>query len=382
MTESQLPLTCQRGQFELPAEICWLNSAYMSPLLHSVREAGEVGVARRGQPWTIGADDFFAPAEQVRSLFARIINADAAGVALVPSVSYGVGIATANLPVRNGQNIVVVEEQFPSNIYPWKELASQVGASVNTVAIPDGDWTEAIIAKIDQQTAVVAIPHVHWTTGAQFDLSLIRQRSTEVGAALVVDATQSLGTLPFDVQVIQPDFLVAAAYKCMLGPYGLTYLYAAPEWREGRPLEEGWLNRANAADFSQLTEYCDDYMPGARRYDFGERASTVLLPMAIASLEQISTWQTSRIEQYTRPLIQRIIEQADQFGLTHPPLESCSPCMVGIGLPVESPNGLGQRLADRGVYVSIRKTNARIALHIYNDESDIDHLFKVLREEL
>ncbi|WP_144990360.1 aminotransferase class V-fold PLP-dependent enzyme [Gimesia aquarii] len=373
-------LECQRGLFNLPDDICWLNSAYMSPLLHSVREAGLEGVELRGRPWNISADDFFEPAEQVRSLVAGLIYADADGVALVPSVSYGIGIATANLPVTAGQNIVVVEEQFPSNIYPWRELANERNAIVRTVSIPEGGWTESIINHIDKDTSVVSIPHVHWTTGAEFDLVRIGAQARSVGAALVVDATQSLGILTFDVEKIQPDFLVAAAYKCMLGPYGLSYLYVAPRWRKGKPLEEGWLNRTNAADFSQLTEYCDDYLPGARRYDFGERSNTILLAMAIASLEQITAWKTERIEQYTRPLVQRIVAKADEMELWHPPVESCSPCMVGISLPGGSPNTLGKQLAANGIYVSVRKGNARIATHVYNTEDEIDRFFDVLRD--
>jgi selenocysteine lyase/cysteine desulfurase len=380
MELAQEQLTCQREAFELPEDICWLNSAYMSPLLHTVRSGGNDGLLLRGQPWRISADDFFQPAEEVRRLFAGLINANEEGIALVPSLSYGVGIAARNIPVQSGQNVIVVEEQFPSNVYPWRELASECSAVVTTVPIPTGDWTDAIIDRIDDHTAVVAIPHVHWTTGAQFDLVRIGRKIRHVGGVLLVDATQSLGILPFDVASIQPDFLIAAAYKCMLGPYGLSYLYAAPRWREGRPLEENWLNRANAGDLSQLTEYCDDYVSGARRYDFGERSSTILLSMAIASLTQIKDWKVERIERYTWPLIEHTVSRADDLGLWHPPVQSCSPCMVGIELPGKSPNRLGKQLADNGVYVSVRKNNARVAPHVYNSVGDVDRLFDALQK--
>ncbi|MEO2034536.1 MAG: hypothetical protein ABGZ35_20870 [Planctomycetaceae bacterium] len=123
MELAQEQLTCQREAFELPEDICWLNSAYMSPLLHTVRSGGNDGLLLRGQPWRISADDFFQPAEEVRRLFAGLINANEEGIALVPSLSYGVGIAARNIPVQSGQNVIVVEEQFPSNVYPWRELA-------------------------------------------------------------------------------------------------------------------------------------------------------------------------------------------------------------------------------------------------------------------
>lgn len=374
------PLTCQRAAFDLPEEICWLNSAYMSPLLHSVKQAAHQGVDVRGQPWTLTSNDFFEPAQQVRELFAELIHGDAAGVALVPSVSYGIGIAAKNIPVSSGQNIVVVKEQFPSNIYPWKRLAEENDLSIRTVEFGEANWTNSILDQIDEETAIISIPHVHWTTGVQFDLKAISSKAKEFQAALVIDATQSLGTLPINVQDIQPDFLITAAYKCLLGPYTLSYLYVAPKWRNGVPLEEGWINRANAADFSQLTEYCDQYVSGAARYDYGERANTILLPMAIASLNQLLDWKVERIAQYTKPLIEQIVSKADAMNLWHPPIEECSPCMVGIGLPGESPNDLGAQLAERNVYVSVRKSNARIAPHIYNDANDVDHFFEVLAE--
>ncbi len=374
------PLGCQRDAFELPDDICWLNTSYMSPMLHAVREAANAGVTTRATPWTLTQEDFFDPADQIRRSVADLTSADADGITLVPSVSYAMAIAARNIPVAAGQNVVVVREQFPSNIYPWRRLTDENKATVRTVQFETDDWTESIIASIDGQTAIVSMPHVHWTTGTQFDIVRIAEKVRAVGAALIVDATQSLGTLPFDVSEVQPDFLVASAYKCMLGPYGLTYVYVHPSWRNGVPLEEGWLNRANASDFSQLTEYCDDYMPGARRYDYGERSNSILLAMAIASLKQIQEWTIPRIEATTRPLIEQIVSRADAAGLWHPPLEHCSPCMVGIGLPGEAPNDIGKQLAQRGIYISVRKGNARVAPHIYNNSAEVDRLFDTLQE--
>ena len=371
-------LDCQRDLFDLPDKICWLNSAFMSPLLKTVQNAGLEGVRRRGQPWNITADDFFEPAERVRELYGGLIGANAESISIVPSVSYAIGIAVANLPIRSGDNIVVVEEQFPSNIYPWRDAAKKQSAMVRTVSIPQGDWTEAILSVIDENTAVVAIPHIHWTTGAQFDLKRISKVASANDAALVVDATQSLGVLPLKVNEVQPDFLVAAGYKCMLGPYGLTYLYVSPKWQEGIPLEQAWLNRQNANDFANLTHYCDDYAAGARRFDMGERSSTILLPMAIESLSQLTRWKIAAIENYTRPLIQYIINQADALGYSHPCPETCSPCMVGIGLPDNVPGDVARRLSVEGVYVSIRKGNARVAPHIYNTREDVDRFFQTL----
>src|SRR4028118_1491147 len=99
----------------------------MSPQLRTVRTVGEEAVARKSRPWGISPRDFFENSETARRLFAQLVGGDAEGVAIIPSVSYGMAVATANVPLKAGQNVVVLEEQFPSNVYPWRELAKRTG---------------------------------------------------------------------------------------------------------------------------------------------------------------------------------------------------------------------------------------------------------------
>jgi len=139
-------LPSQRALFELPDDITWLNCAYMSPQLRSVRAAGEMALGRKAHPWTVRAEDFFTEAEALRALFAGLVGAEAEGVALVPSVSYGMAVAAANLRVEAGQRLLVLAEEFPSNLYPWRELAQRSGGSLFTVSRrEDGDWTRAVL---------------------------------------------------------------------------------------------------------------------------------------------------------------------------------------------------------------------------------------------
>src|SRR5262245_45522639 len=231
-------IPCQRDLFEMPDDIAYLNCAYMGPISRRARAAGERGLARKMQPWRITARDFFTESEETRALFAQLVGADTDGVAIIPSASYGVAVAAANLPVAAGQRILTLEDQFPSNVYAWSDLAARSGAVLMTIPRPaDYDWTAAVMTELDERTAVVALPNAHWTDGGLVDLARIGARAREVGAALVVDASQSVGAYPFDVKTIQPDLLISAAYKWLLGPYSLGFLYAAPHRRAGRPLE-------------------------------------------------------------------------------------------------------------------------------------------------
>lgn len=378
-----MPLSSQRSLFEIPDEVAYLNCAYMSPLMTAVREAGQAGVARKAQPWRIRPSDFFEESETARALFGTLIGADAEGVGIVPAASYGIGVAAANLPARVGQRIVLLAEQFPSNMYPWQDLAQRTGAEIIAIARPaDHDWTRALLEAIDERTAVVAVPQCHWTDGGLVDLAPVGERARAVGAALVVDATQSAGVYPLDVTVIQPDFLVAATYKWLLGPYSLGFLYVAPKHRDGRPLEFNWITRAGSDDFTSLVDYHDAYQPGARRFDVGERSNFALMPMAVAALRQVLDWRVEEIQATLRELTRRIEQEALRLGLDPVPADQRVGHMLGIRFPRSLPPDLTTRLAAAQVYVSVRGQSIRVSPHVYNTTEDVRRFVETLSNML
>jgi selenocysteine lyase/cysteine desulfurase len=372
-------LGSQRDLFEMPDDIAYLNCAYMSPQLRRAREIGEWAVSRKSRPWEITPDDFFEDVEVLRALFARLVGGDADGVAIVPSVSYGISVAAANVPVREGEKVLILEDQFPSNVYPWRELASRNGAKLVTVRRPeDSDWTRVLVEEIDGDTAVVAAPNCHWTDGSLVDLARVGERVREVGAALVVDGIQSLGALRFDVSEVRPDFLVAASYKWMLGPYGVGFMYVDEKHREGRPIEHNWINRHKSEDFAQLVDYQDAFQPGARRYDVGERSNFVLLPMAAEALRQILDWELENVSETIGKLTDLVERKAEERGLTAIPKEKRARHMTGLMLGPGAPADLATRLMRHDVFVSVRGPSVRVSPHLYNTEEDIDRFFEVL----
>ena len=375
----------QRHLFEIPDSVTYLNCAYMAPQLRSVRKAGEEAVALKSEPWQITPEDFFTGSEEARELFARLLHGEPDGVALVPSVSYGLAVAAANVPVKEGQNIVILEEQFPSNVYAWRRLAKDQRAALVTVARPpDHDWTTAVLERIDEDTAVAAVPNCHWTDGSLLDLPAIGRRVREVGGALVVDATQSLGAYPLDVGEVRPDFLVAAAYKWLFGPYSFGFLYVDPARREGVPVEENWISRSGSEDFARLTAYRDDYAPGARRYDVGERSNPVLLPMVNEALRQILAWGIEDIAAGIRELTGLVEKEAAARGIQTIPEDRRAGHMIGLtlGREAEAPKDLAARLASENVYASVRGSSLRVSPHLYNTPQDVERLFEVLADAL
>jgi selenocysteine lyase/cysteine desulfurase len=369
----------ERGLFEIPENVTYLNCAYMSPQLRSVREVGERAVARKSRPWKLTASDFFEDSEKSRALFARLVGGDPDGVALIPAVSYGIAVAAANVTVQERQRILILEDQFPSNVYSWRELAKHSGAKLVTVSRPpDNDWTSAVLDDLDEDTAVVAVPNCHWTDGSLLDLARIGERAREAGAALVVDAIQSLGAHPLDVREVRPDFLVASAYKWLLGPYGIGFLYADEGWREGTPIEHNWINRRGSDDFSRLVGYQDAFQPGARRYDVGERSNFALLPMANEALRQILHWGVENVSATIGVLTALVEREAKDRGVEAIPAKMRARHMIGLKHGSGSPEDLAAQLAAQNVFVSVRGESVRVSPHLYNTEEDINRLFAAL----
>lgn len=376
-------LANQRSIFEIPEGIAYLNCSYMSPLPRASREAGEAAIALKAQPWNITQQDFYTESETARNLFADLIGGDADGVAIIPAASYGVGVAAANISLNRDQTIVLLEDQFPSNVYPWRDLAARTGATIVTVPRPpDFDWTTALLAHIDERTGVIAVPHCHWTDGSLVDLRCIGERARAVGAALVIDATQSLGAHPLAVAEVRPDYLIAATYKWLLGPYSFGFLYVAPSRREGRPLEFNWIAREDSEDFARLVDYRDTFQPGARRFDVGERSNFALTPIAIASLRQILAWRVEDIAATLRELTAHIEDGARRLGLDPVPSARRVGHLIGLRSSTGFPADLGTRLAAEGVYVSLRGNSIRVSPHLYNTREDCDRLFAALAQML
>lgn len=381
-------LTCQKSRFALPDDEHYLNCAYMSPLSTAVEAAGVAGIARKRVPSRIATSDFFTEAARARALFAQLVNApDPSRVAIIPAASYGLAIAARNLPVAAGQNIVVTHEQFPANVHAWRSITRRTaGVELRTVRPPDAaegrgrEWNARLLEAIDSRTAIVALGHVHWTDGTKFDLDAIGRRAREVGAALVIDGTQSVGALPFDVTAIQPDALVCATYKWLMGPYAFGFAYLGPRFDDGEPLEETWIGRAGSEDFQALVNYRDDYQPGAVRYDVGERTNFALMPMAIAALEQLLEWQPARIQEYCAALTSDLTTQVAALGYRAEDPEYRGAHLIGLRAPAGADlAAIAARLRERKVFVSLRGTAMRVAPHVYNDASDIAALIDALR---
>src|SRR5687767_11961782 len=195
----------QKHLFSLEPGVHYLNCAYLSPLLRSAEEAGLAGLLRKRNPQHIKAADFFTDAVALRSLFGQLVQAPASRIALIPSVSYGMGILMQNARFRKGGTVVTVQEEFPSGVYALQRICDEHALRLVTVAAPDTlhqrgrAWNERLLDAITTDTVLVQLSSVHWADGTLFDLEAVGQKTKAVGALFVVDGTQSAGALPLDI---------------------------------------------------------------------------------------------------------------------------------------------------------------------------------------
>lgn len=352
----------------------------MGPLPQRVSAAVMAGAALKSAPWAFRPADFFAHIEAYRARAARLWGAGVDDIALVPSASYGLAIAARNLPLARGQTIIVLGEQFPSNYYVWTEKAAAAGGEVRFARRdPDDDWTAAVLAEIGPDTAIVAVPNCHWADGRPVDLAKVGSACRRHGAALVLDLTQSLGAMAFDLAAIDPDFAVAAGYKWQLSPYGTGSLYVAPRWQGGEPIEWNWLNRAGSEDFARLIDYTGAYQPGARRFDFGECANPPLLMGACAALDQIDAWGVSNIAATLRTMTDAIAGEVEAYGYLSAHSAKRAPHFLSLALGATNTSTLVEQLANARVFASVRGTSLRVTPHLYNDDTDVAALVSALR---
>ena len=377
-------LPSQRALFDIPEHICYLNAAAVGPLPRAVKQAGELGVARKAQPWAIEPGNAQKQFDRARAAAARLINADADDVALISSVSYGIATAGKVLTVPRGSRVLLLQDDHSSPVLEWLGRAEAQGFVVEVVPRPDdGDWTAALLAAIGRQGAppvgMASISSVHWADGGAIELDRVGTALKAQGAHFVIDATHGAGVMDIDVRRLDPDFLVFPTYKWVLGPYGRAFLYVAKRWQDGVPLEQAGSHRRGMN--SERAPYMRDlaYVPNARRYDMGERDHYISLEMASIGMELIANWGQDAIIERLRMLTDRLADGLRNSGVLVSDARVRAPHVLSLQFPGGLPDDLTARLEAENVFVSPRLGRIRISPHVYNDEADVDRFLDVFR---
>jgi selenocysteine lyase/cysteine desulfurase len=374
----------QSALFDLDSNHHYLNGAFMAPQLKKVSQVGINALIKKSNPQLISGEDFFNTTEEIRTEYSKLINnTNPNRVVLIPSVSYGMANVARNIDT-SGKKIIIAGEQFPSNVYPWMSLAEEQGGDVQIIE-PPGEkerrgesWNKKILEAINPKTAAVALSHIHWADGTKFDLEAIRERTEQNGALLIIDGTQSVGALPFDIAKIKPDALICAGYKWLLGAYGLGLAYYGEYFDKGVPFEENWINRLHSEDFAGLVDYESKYQPGALRYEVGEHSNFILAPMLLEAIRQINEWQPDRIQAYCKDLVSDSIRSLRNVGYWIEDEEWRANHLFGIRHDSVDIEKIKKELGEKSISVSYRGTAIRVSPYVHNTKDQMELLTETL----
>jgi selenocysteine lyase/cysteine desulfurase len=380
-------LASQRHLFEMPRQICYLNSASYSPLPLRTLEAGRAAVERKGRPWEVEPGFANAIHERTRAAAAHLINASADDVALISSVSYGVATAARLFTIPRGSRVIVLENDHSSPVLEWRLRAEDQGLAVETVPEPaNGDWTSAVLAAIERPNAapvaLASISSVHWSEGGLIDLDAVSRALRRQGALFLIDATQSCGVIELDVARLDPDFVIFPTYKWLLGPYGRAFIYVARRHQGGVPLEQTSAGRRNVRAENAVYFADTHYVANARRFDMGERDHFISMEMAAIGMEMVAEWGASAVTERLAMLTGRIANGLEAAGIAVPDRRFRAPHLLCLRFAGGLPPGLAEGLAAEGIHVASRIGRLRVSPHVFNDETDADRFVAAMAGRL
>jgi len=303
---------------------------------------------------------------------AHLINATADDIAAGSSATELLcSLAWAVSPEKD-QNVVSTEIVFPSTVYPWQRVARSTGCEIRLAKEKSNFMhTDDIIALIDQHTAVVCISHVEYGNGQTFDLQLLAEAAQDHDALLVVDATQSAGSIPIDVQSCPVDALISGAYKWLCGPFGAAFMYITPLLSE--KLEPGLVGFRSHKNMWDLDANRIDYPQAAQKFEFSTMAfgCAVGLTRAINFLNEVGV---ENIFQYNRKLADILVTglRSRDAVITSPlDYKDRSSIVTAYFKNIESKEIIAGLKAAQ-VFVSSRASAMRFSPHLYNTVEDID----------
>ncbi|WP_261367522.1 aminotransferase class V-fold PLP-dependent enzyme [Aporhodopirellula aestuarii] len=323
--------------------------------------------------------EWSAKVETLRGLTAELVQCDKDEVALVPNTTAGINIVANGYPWQNGDNVVLPEGEFPSNRFPWLNLADR-GVEVKTIARRDGRVeVDDLIAAIDDNTKMIAVSWVGYASGFRIDLDALVTEAHARGVLVFLDAIQGMGIYPLDLSTCDVDFLSADGHKWMLGPEGAGVAVIRRRHLETLRCENvGWASVRNAHLFSGATF---DLRDDAGRFETGSANMSGLMAFA-SSLELFVEVGRihgpaaigDRVLERAARLRQLITEKGAKPLFQNDPPEIHGSGIVTFEVPGESPADFRTRAIENGVVVSCRGGGVRASVHVYNDDVDLKRL--------
>jgi len=377
---SSIPSLVPRDRYAALERCTYLNQASIGLIPGPTVEAMETFLKETAQFGNLYLSDDHEAAilDGVRSAGAEVLGTSSDAVAVVAGASEGLGQVTSLLEPEQG-TVLLVGSDFPSVTYPWLVAAERRGISLRFVEDrADRDLTQDLVDAVDPATAVVAFSVVQYATGTRVDAGRVAERAHEVGASLVVDATQLAGAGVVDAVGWGADALVTSGYKWLSAHGGVALMALAPDLVTRLPRFVGWMGARDPFDFDPMTlRLADD----ARRFQLSTMSYVSAIGL-VTSIAMLSSLGFERIDEHARRLATHLVDRVAELGWRpfRPPSDpSAASHIVSLRHADHDPGVTAERLAsESGIVCGGRAGGLRISLHAYNDRDDVDRLVEAL----
>ncbi len=371
-----------RKEMEPSREWAYFDHAAISPLpARTARrlaahadEASRIGGAR----WMNWVEEL----EQARATAASLLGADPGEIAFATNTTLGINLVAEGLDWQPGDNVVTLDDEFPTNLYPWIHLESR-GVEVRQLPTEFGHLDlNNLESACDRRTRVVAISWVGYQTGYRHDLAAVGEIAHRVGAFVALDAIQGLGVFPLDMSRDPIDFIASGGHKWLLGPEGAGIAYIRREHLDKlRPIGVGWNSVAHAFNYGKIEL---DFKANAGRYEGGtwNMAGILALGQSLDLLTSIGADVLSRqVLDYTDEVCRRLEEIGAVIAShrNHPQRAGAERSgIVCFDLPGKQGPAVKDHCKRQKVAIGFRGGRLRVSPHAYNSREDLDRLVDAL----
>ncbi|MDE2088967.1 MAG: aminotransferase class V-fold PLP-dependent enzyme [Gammaproteobacteria bacterium] len=368
-------------EFPQAEGLIYLNHAAVAPWPKRTAEAVQRFAEENMRQGALHYGAWLETETRLREQLRWLINAESADdIALLKNTSEALSVVAYGLDWYNGDNVVITDQEFPSNRIVWESLG-RFGVEVRAANLDAGTTPEdAVMAMADARTRLVSVSSVQYATGLRLDLGALGNFCRSKNILFCVDAIQSLGALRFDARACRADFVVADGHKWMLGPEGLALFYCRPEVRERLHLHQyGWHMTAGPHDFERKAwRVASD----ARRFECGSlnMLGVHALLASLSLLQEIGMDVVERNVLNNAQYIIDIILVNSDFKLLTPRLEQRHAGIVTFKYTPVDQRALQEHLARRGVVCARRAGGIRYSPHFYTSTAQLETALRLVTE--
>ncbi len=367
------------GEFDGRA---WLNCAHQGPLPLVAVAVAERALADKAAPHRMGDEAFAEVPRRLKDALGRLVGVPAEEVILGNSTTYGLQLLVQGVDWRDGDEVLLVDGDFPATIVPWLPLADH-GVRVRLLR-PEGGVLDAgqLEAELTPATRLFCTSWVFSFTGHAVDLAALGGVCRRAGVTFVVNGSQAVGARPLDLAGLPVDALVSCGFKWLCGPYGTGFCWLAPDLLASLTYRPAyWLGHLGQDDLGQEAAYRLRDDVGAATYDVFGTANFLTFRPWTASVEYLLGLGIDRVAARDQALVERFLRglDPDRYRLASPSQGPRRSTLVVFGhhRPERTPE-LYRRLEAAGVDVAFRRGRLRVSPHLYNTEADLDRALEVL----